>query len=93
MDQIEVDAIEALRFPGSASNGNNALRTLRQMFSKSREAGFVANVQEFHLLKETGRSLRLNEIAERKLMPVAEQPLRDIIVVMRDTSMRNAREI
>ena len=27
------------------------------------------------------------------LLPVAEQPLKDIIVLMRDTGMRNAREL
>ncbi len=34
MDQISKDEIEKLKFPGSASNGNNALRTLRRMYSK-----------------------------------------------------------
>jgi hypothetical protein len=33
MDQISKDAVEKLKFPGSASNGNNALRTLRRMFT------------------------------------------------------------
>ena len=28
MDQITKDEVEKLQFPGSASNGNNALRTL-----------------------------------------------------------------
>jgi integrase len=31
--------------------------------------------------------------AERKLLPVARQPLGDIIVLMRDTGMRNQREL
>jgi len=43
--------------------------------------------------KENSRSLRLNDEAERRLSAVAEQPLKDIIVVMRDTGMRNAREL
>jgi len=38
------------------------------------------------------RSLRLDDEAERKLLPVAEQPLKDIIMLMRDTGMRNVRE-
>jgi integrase len=93
LDKITQDDIEKLKFPGSPSNGNNALRTLRRMFNKAKEKKFVSEVPEFSLLKEQGRSLRLNEEAERRLLPVAEQPLKDIIVVMRDTGMRNAREL
>lgn len=93
MDKITKDEIEKLKFPGSASNGNNALRTLRRMFNKAKEVKLIREVPEFALFKERGRSLRLNEEAERRLLPVAEQPLKDIIVVMRDTGMRNAREL
>ncbi len=93
MDKITQDDIEKLQFPGSASNANNALRTVRRMFNKAKEKKLIREVPEFSLLKERGRSLRLNEEAERRLEPVAEQPLKDIIVVMRDTGMRNAREL
>ena len=93
MDQVTRDEIEKLRFPGSASNGNNALRTLRRMYSKAKEGKRIFEVPEFALFKERGRSLRLNDDAERRLLAVADQPLKDIIVVMRDTGMRNAREL
>jgi len=93
MDQITKDEVEKLKFPGSASNGNNALRTLRRMFTKSKEGKLIHEVPDFALFKEHGRSLRLNDEAERRLSAVAEQPLKDIIVVMRDTGMRNAREL
>ena len=93
LDQITADFVEALRFPGSPSNGNNALRTLRRMFSKAREWKLIRDVPEFKLFKEEGRSLRLDDEAEAKLLPVAEQPLKDIVILMRDTGMRNAREL
>lgn len=93
MDRITKDDIEKLKFPGSPSNANNALRTLRRMFSKAKEGKRVRQIPGFSLFKEHGRSLRLNEEAERRLLPVAEQPLTDIIVVMRDTGLRNAREL
>ena len=93
MDQITKDEVEKLKFPGSASNGNNALRTLRRMYSKAKEDKLIFEVPDFALFKEHGRSLRLNDDAERRLSGVAEQPLKDIIVVMRDTGMRNAREL
>jgi hypothetical protein len=50
-------------------------------------------VPDFKLFKEEGRALRLDDQAETKLLPVAEQPLKDIIVLMRDTGMRNARAL
>jgi integrase len=93
LDQITKDDIEKLKFPGSPSNGNNALRTLRRILNRAKEDKLIREVPDFALFKEAGRSLRLNEEAERRLLPVAEQPLRDIIVVMRDTGMRNAREL
>ena len=93
MDKITKHAIEAMRFPGGPSNGNNALRTLRRMFSMAVEDQLISKAPKFKLFKEHGRSLRLNDAAERVLMPVAEQPLKDIIVVMRDTGQRNAREL
>ncbi len=93
LDQITKDNIETLRFPGSPSNGNNALRTLRRMLNRAKEEKLIREVPDFALFKEQGRSLRLNDEAERRLLPVAEQPLKDIIVVMRDTGMRNVREL
>ena len=93
MDLITKDEVEKLQFPGSASYGNNALRTLRRMYSKAKEDKLIFEVPDFALFKEHGRSLRLNDEAERRLSAVAMQPLMDIIVVMRDTGMRNAREL
>ena len=93
MDQITKAEVERLKFPGSASNGNNTLRTLRRMCAKAKEDKRIFEVPEFALFKEHGRSLRLNDDAERRLSAVAEQPLKDIIVVMRGTGMRNAREL
>ena len=64
MDQITKDKVEKLKFPGSASNGNNALRTLRRMFTKAKEDKLIFEAPEFALFKEHGRSLRLNDDAE-----------------------------
>ena len=93
LDRISADDAEALRFPGSAANGNNALRTLRRMLNKAREWKLIHEVPEFKLFKEEGRALRLDDEAESKLLAVSDQPLRDVIVLMRETGMRNAREL
>ena len=63
------------------------------MYSKAKEGKPIFEVPDFALFKEHGRSPRLNDEAERRLSVVADQPLKDIIVVMRDTGMRNAREL
>lgn len=93
LDRINADVVEALRFPGSPSNGNNALRTLRRILNKAQEWKVIREIPNFKLFKEEGRALRLDDEAEAKLLKVAEQPLKDIIVLMRDTGMRNAREL
>jgi len=73
LDQITKDEVEKLQFPGSASNGNNALRTLPRMYSKAKEDKLIFEVPGFELFKEHGRSLRLNDEAERRLSAVANQ--------------------
>ena len=93
MDQITAEAVEALRFSGGAANGNNALRTLRRMLNKAKEAKLLREAPRFKLFKEEGRDLCLDDEAERKLLAVAEQPLADVIVMMRETGMRNCREL
>ena len=91
-DQITTDDVEASRFSGSAANGNSALRTLRRML-KAQEWKLLSDAPRFKLFKEEGRALRLDDEAERLLLPISEQPLKDIIILMRDTGMRNAREL
>jgi integrase len=93
MDRIKADTVEALQFPGSAANANNGLRSLRRMFNKAREANLIRDIPRFKLRKERGRSLRIDDEVELKLLAVAEQPLADIIVLMRETGMRNVREM
>ncbi len=93
LDQIKADDIGALEFPGSPANANCALRTLRRMLHKAEEWGLLPKVPKLKLRKEYARSMRLDDEAERKLLTVARQPLRDVIILMRDTGMRNEREL
>ena len=53
------------------------------MLNQAREWKIVRDVSDFKLFKEEGRALRLDDQAEAKLLPVADQPLKDIIVLMR----------
>jgi hypothetical protein len=66
--------------------------TLRRTLNKAKDDMLISDDPDFTLLKEKGRSLRLNKEAERRLLQVADQPLKEIVVLMRGTGMRNARE-
>jgi integrase len=102
LDQITRDRVEALSFTGSAANTNCALRTLRRMLHKAEEWELIRKVPKFKLAKEHERSLNLDEAAEKRLLDGAagcnwrkrsRQLFKDIVILMRDTGMRNEREL
>ena len=88
LDQITRDVVETFRFPGSPSNGNVALRTLRRMLGKATEWGMLQAPPRIKLLKEQGREIIIGPEAEANLLAAAKQPLHDVIVIMQDTGMR-----
>ena len=102
VDQITGDFAEQLKFPGSAANANCALRTLRRMLHKAEEWKVIGHAPKIKMMKEHGRHLRLDDEAERKLTmgglacnwrPRTRDLFRDIVILMRDTGMRNEREL
>ena len=102
VDQITGDCAEQLKFPGSAANANCALRTLRRMLHKAEEWKMINHAPKVKLMKEHGRHLRLDDEAERKLLtgalacnwrPRTLKLFCDIVILMRDTGMRNEREL
>jgi hypothetical protein len=102
LDQITRDVSETLRFSGTSPNANCALRTLRRMLHKAEEWTLIRQAPKLKLMKEYGRSLRLDDEAEKKLLAGAAacnwrkrslQLFRDIVILMRDTGMRNEREL
>ena len=102
LDQITKDTAETLKFPGASSNANCALRTLRRMLHKAEEWKLIRHAPKLKLKKEHGRSLRLDEEAEKKFLAGAAacnwrkrslQLFQDVVTLMRDTGMRNEREL
>jgi site-specific recombinase XerD len=100
--EITSDRVDRLKFPDSAANTNCALRTLRRMLHKAEEWKLISRAPKIKLMKEYGRSLRLDDDTERKLLAAAlglkwrkktSDLFRDIIILMRDTGMRNQREL
>lgn len=102
VDQINGDRAEQLKFPGSAANANCALRTLRRMLHKAAEWKMISHVPKIKMMKEHGRHLRLDQEMEKKLVaaaltckwrPRTRELFSDIVILMRDTGMRNQREL
>lgn len=106
MDRITAEDVDALAFPGGPYNINCALKTLRRMLHKAEEWGLIAKAPKLKLMKELGRTLRLDQEAERKLLAAADRLLesgkwtpkmyatfRDVVVLVRDTGMRNKKEL
>jgi hypothetical protein len=75
-------------FQGAHITPTARLKTLRRMLNLAQEWELVPKVPKIKLAKEIGRSMLLNEEAERKLLPFCGPLLRDIIVLLRDTGMR-----
>jgi integrase len=88
LDQITRDEVEAIRFPGSPSNVNRALRTIRRMLGKAEEWGVIGTAPRIKLAKEYGRSAVISAAAEATLLKYARQPLRDVLTVMIDAGLR-----
>ena len=103
LDHITKDDVDRLSFRGMASPSINcALRTLRRMLHKAEEWNLLIKVPRFKLLPEHGRKLKLDDDAEQKLLlaaqvcnwkPAVFSLFRDVIVLARDTGMRNEREL
>src|SRR5260370_12391494 len=73
LDKITADVADTITFPGSASNVNCALRTLRRMLHKAEERKLIRKAPKLKLAKEHEREQRLDEDSEQKLRPAAAQ--------------------
>jgi len=102
VDQITGDRVDQLKFPGSGANANCALRTLRRMLHRAEEWKMIGHAPRIKMMREHGRHLRLDDEAERRLLEGAQactwrrrtfELFRDIVILMRDTGMRNQREL
>jgi Site-specific recombinase XerD len=88
IDRITRDEVESVQFPGSPSNVNRALRTVRRMLGKAEEWNLIARTPRVKLVKEYGRSTIIDKDTEEKLLAVCKQPLKDVLILMLDSGMR-----
>jgi integrase len=71
---------------------NNALRTLRRMLGKAEESNVIRAASKIKLLQEHARERIIDAHVEAKLLQFCKRPLRDVLMIMRDSGMRNQSE-
>jgi hypothetical protein len=93
LNAITRDDADRLAFPGGPSNHNNALRTLRRMLGKAEEWNLIKAAPKIKLMQEHARERIIDVHIEAKLLPFCKQPLRDVLMIMRDSGMHNQKEV
>jgi hypothetical protein len=103
LDLVTNEVAGTLRFEGSAANTNCALRTLRRLLHRAEEWKLIRGAPKITLVHEQARSLRLDEVAEAKLLEGAAlcrwrskrilERFTQILILARDTGMRNEKEL
>ena len=88
LDRITSEELDSLALAGSPAYVNQALRTLRRLLGKAVEWKVIAVAPRVKLMKEFGRELTIDPEAEAKLLAVAKQPMKDVLIVIQDTGMR-----
>jgi len=88
LNQIATEDAATLKFPGSPSNANQALRTLRRILSYAQAKRLLAVVPTINLREEHGREKVIEPWVEDLLLEFAEAPLREVVVIMLDSFMR-----
>jgi integrase len=88
LDRITTEELDSLALAGSPSYVNQALRTLRRLLGKAVEWRIITVAPAVKLMKEVGRELTIDPETEAKLLSVAKQPVRDVLIVIQDTGMR-----
>lgn len=88
IDQITTSDAAVLKFPGSPSNGNMALRTLRRILSYACDVGILRGAPKIKLLEEHGRTALIDSWVENILLELAPQYLADTLVIMLDSGLR-----
>jgi integrase len=88
LQNIATEDADVLRFPGSPSNVNCALRTLRRLLNAAADRGRLLKAPKVHLVEETGREQLVEPWMEELLLRHAEQPLHNILIDIFDSGRR-----
>jgi integrase len=88
LDRTTAEEVDSLFLTGSPSYGNQTLRTLRRLLGKAVEWNVLTLAPKIKLLKELGREQTIDPEAEAKLLGVAEQAMKGVLILIQDTGMR-----
>jgi integrase len=88
LDRITTDVAAAIQLDGSPSWQNQALRTLSVILAKGVQYRYLHQKPTIKLLREPRRECLIDDAAEKQLLNVAQQPLEDVLVIMRDMGLR-----
>ena len=88
LDRITTDVAAAIQLDGSPSWQNQALRTLSVILAKGVQYRYLHQKPTIKLLREPRRECLIDDVAEKQLLNVAQQPLEDVLVIMRDMGLR-----
>ena len=88
LDRITTDVAAAVQLDGSPSWQNQALRTLSVILAKGVQYRYLHQKPTIKLLREPRRECLIDDAAEKQLLNVAQQPLEDVLVIMRDMGLR-----
>lgn len=93
LDQISKDDIETTNFHESLASRDCAMRTLRRLLGKARDRKLIREAPRVKRLKVPGRERMVSDADERQILPVCPRPLRDVLIIMLDSGMRNGEVV
>jgi len=93
MDQITSDDVETTKFHESPYSRNCAIRTLRRMLGKARDWKLIREVPRIKSLKVFPRDRMVTLDDERQLLASCPRPLKDVLIIMLDSGLRNGEVI
>jgi integrase len=93
MDQITSDDVETTKFHESPYSRNCAIRTLRRMLGKGRDWKLLREVPRIKSLKVFPRDRMVTLDDERQLLASCPRPLKDVLIIMLDSGLRDGEVI
>jgi len=88
LDCISTELADGLALPGSGSNQNMALRTLRRALSMALEKKQITMAPRVKLRKEHQRTAIWDAASEAKFLSRSKGILRDVFIMIQDSGMR-----
>jgi integrase len=93
MDQITSDDVETTKFHESPYSRNCAIRTLRRMLGKARDWKLIREVPRIKSIKVFPRDRMVTLDDEKRLLASCPRPVKDVLIIMLDSGLRNGEVI